>query len=59
MHLFKVWCYSPSLFLEYAHELLARHIKCRGIALCGDVKHELVYKVGELRADMLVTGCCG
>ncbi|KAI9299416.1 hypothetical protein BJ944DRAFT_274248, partial [Cunninghamella echinulata] len=47
---------SISLLREYAHKLKDRHIACQAIAMVGDPKIEIIRKIKEIRADVLIMG---
>ncbi|KAJ3200860.1 hypothetical protein HK099_002488, partial [Clydaea vesicula] len=42
---------SHDLIQKYAQHLIQRKIKSRGVALRGDPREEIVYKVNDLKAD--------
>jgi nucleotide-binding universal stress UspA family protein len=44
---------------QYAKGLKDKKIKVRGVALKGDPREEIVHKVGEVKADILVIGSRG
>ncbi len=44
---------------HFAADLIKRKIKCKGIALRGDAREEIVYKVDDIKADVLVIGSRG
>ncbi|KAI8800473.1 hypothetical protein BJ742DRAFT_780303 [Cladochytrium replicatum] len=50
---------SHELLKKYCARLLDRQILCRGVALRGDAKDEVVRKVEELQCDMLILGARG
>ncbi|KAI9332386.1 hypothetical protein BDR26DRAFT_1010599 [Obelidium mucronatum] len=50
---------SHSLLKKYGSQVLAKGAMCRGIALRGNPKEEILTKVNEIKPDMLVVGCRG
>ncbi|KAJ3127095.1 hypothetical protein HK098_006792 [Nowakowskiella sp. JEL0407] len=50
---------SHSLLKEYGAIVLSQSTACRAIALHGDAREELVKKVDELNADLLIMGSRG
>ncbi|KAJ3083334.1 hypothetical protein HK102_001129 [Quaeritorhiza haematococci] len=51
--------HSHSLLRSYAHRLSTLQIACKGIALRGDPRDEICYKVRKIKADMLIMGSRG
>ncbi|KAJ3219724.1 hypothetical protein HK099_004619 [Clydaea vesicula] len=51
--------YSHNLIRKYAEILIKQKVKCKGVALRGDPREEIVYKVDNLKADVLVVGSRG
>ncbi|KAJ3200859.1 hypothetical protein HK099_002487 [Clydaea vesicula] len=51
--------FSHELIRDFAKDLLNENIKCRGFALRGDPREEIVHKVNELNADVLIIGSRG
>jgi nucleotide-binding universal stress UspA family protein len=51
--------FSHELIRKYAKELVQRNISARGVALRGDPRDEIVYKVKDLKADVLIMGSRG
>jgi nucleotide-binding universal stress UspA family protein len=51
--------HSHALLQQYAQHLKKAKISCKAIAMRGDPRDELVRKVGELHADMLIMGSRG
>ncbi|KAI8888347.1 adenine nucleotide alpha hydrolases-like protein [Backusella circina FSU 941] len=47
---------SHALLQSYAHRLTEQGIAVRAIALLGEPKHEVLKKVAELKADVLIMG---
>ncbi|KAI8335382.1 hypothetical protein BC941DRAFT_472031 [Chlamydoabsidia padenii] len=47
---------SVALLKEYVHWLREKNIACQAIALIGDPKEEIIRKVKEIKADILVMG---
>ncbi|CAO3619027.1 unnamed protein product [Cunninghamella blakesleeana] len=47
---------SVKLLKEYAHKLRDQHIACQAIAMVGDPKMEIIRKVKEIKADVLIMG---
>ncbi|KAJ3069780.1 hypothetical protein HDU98_007166 [Podochytrium sp. JEL0797] len=50
---------SHDLLRAYANKLPAHKYNIRGVALRGDARDELAYKVEDIKADMLVIGSRG
>lgn len=50
---------SHDLIRTCAALLMKAGIKCRGVALRGDIRDEIVFKVDQIKADMLIIGSRG
>ncbi|KAJ3022294.1 UNVERIFIED_CONTAM: hypothetical protein HDU68_009226 [Siphonaria sp. JEL0065] len=50
---------SHSLLKKFGGLVLSKGATCRGIALRGNAKEEILAKVNEIKPDMLVVGCRG
>ncbi|KAJ3210068.1 hypothetical protein HDU83_002559 [Entophlyctis luteolus] len=50
---------SHNLLRKLAAKLPANKYNIRAIAMCGDPRDEIAFKVGEIKADMLVIGSRG
>lgn len=50
---------SHELLIEAARKVKANNLHVRAIALRGDAREELVYKILELKADVVVIGSRG
>ncbi|KAI8926216.1 hypothetical protein BC831DRAFT_435507 [Entophlyctis helioformis] len=50
---------SHALLIDAAKQLKKHHVHVRAIALRGDPRDELVYKIEELKADVVVMGSRG
>ncbi|KAL3898987.1 MAG: hypothetical protein SGCHY_002360 [Lobulomycetales sp.] len=51
--------FSHDLIRTFAKPLMDKNIKVKGVALRGDAREEIVYKVDDLKADVLVIGSRG
>ncbi|KAJ3128976.1 hypothetical protein HK100_008881 [Physocladia obscura] len=51
--------HSHELLQSYASKLSSHKYNIRGIALCGDARDEIAFKVDELKASLLVVGSRG
>ncbi|KAI9203835.1 uncharacterized protein BJ171DRAFT_562171 [Polychytrium aggregatum] len=50
---------SHSLLKQFGGQLLKRNISCRAIALRGDPRDEIIVKLEEIKADMIIMGSRG
>ncbi|KAL0077746.1 hypothetical protein J3Q64DRAFT_1747318 [Phycomyces blakesleeanus] len=47
---------SHKMLREFAHELVSKKITCKAVSMIGDPKSEIVRKVIETKADVLIMG---